>query len=59
MDSHARAGARIEAFDRLAGFRSAGFPSAFYRCLTVRGDELFESTDAVLCAGGPSSPGYG
>jgi hypothetical protein len=48
MDSQARDGARIEAFDRLAGFRSV-----FYRCLTARGDELFELTDAVLCAGGP------
>ena len=48
MDSQARDGARIEALERLAGFRSA-----FYRCLTARGDELFELTDAVLCAGGP------
>jgi hypothetical protein len=48
MDSQARDGARIEALDRLAGFRSV-----FYRCLTARGDELFELTDAVLCAGGP------
>ena len=48
MDSQARDGARIEALDRLVGFRSS-----FYRCLPVRGDELFELTDAVLCAGGP------
>ena len=48
MDSQARDGARIEALDRLAGFRSA-----LYRCLIVRGDELFELIDAVLCAGGP------
>jgi hypothetical protein len=48
MDSQARDGARIEALDRLVGFRSA-----FYRCLTTRGDELFELTDPVLCAGGP------
>lgn len=25
----------------------------FYSCLTARGDELFELTDAVLCADGP------
>lgn len=42
MDSQARDGARIGAFDRLAGFRSA-----FYRCLTARGDELFELAGAV------------
>ncbi|MDQ1295397.1 MAG: hypothetical protein QG608_3282 [Actinomycetota bacterium] len=48
MDGQARDGARIEAFGGLAGFGSA-----FYRCLTARGDELFELTDAVLCAGGP------
>jgi hypothetical protein len=35
MDRQARDGAQIEALDRLAGFRSA-----FYGCLTTRGDEL-------------------
>jgi hypothetical protein len=34
--------------DQLAGFREE-----FYRCLVARGDELFELTDALLCAGGP------
>src|SRR6204780_4161261 len=38
------AGAR----ERLAVFRDE-----FYRCLTGRGDELFELADAVLCADGP------
>lgn len=33
--------------DRLAGFRQE-----FYRCLTARADELFELTDALLCADG-------
>ena len=34
--------------DRLARFRQE-----FYRCLSRRADELFELTDALLCAGGP------
>ena len=34
--------------DRLAAFRGE-----LYRCLTARGDELFELADAVLCADGP------
>ncbi|MEV7526795.1 NF041680 family putative transposase [Streptomyces sp. NPDC091371] len=29
------------------------FRADFYSCLTTRGDELFELTDAVLCADGP------
>lgn len=31
----------------------ARFRANFYSCLTSRGDELFELTDAVLCADGP------
>ena len=31
----------------------AGFRGGLYRCLTGRGDELFELGDAVLCADGP------
>ena len=31
----------------------AGFRGELYRCLTARADELFEITDAVLCADGP------
>ena len=31
----------------------AGFRGELYRCLTRRGDELFELADAVLCADGP------
>jgi hypothetical protein len=31
----------------------AGFRSRLYRCLTRRGDELFELGDAMLCADGP------
>ncbi len=31
----------------------AGFRGRLYRCLTRRGDELFELGDAVLCADGP------
>ena len=31
----------------------AGFRGELYRCLTARGDELFELADAVLCADGP------
>jgi hypothetical protein len=38
----------VRARDRLAAFRGE-----LYRCLTARGDELFEITDAVLCADGP------
>jgi hypothetical protein len=39
----------------LAGARRAlaGFRRELYRCLTARGDELFELCDAVLCADGP------
>ncbi len=33
--------------------RLAGFRGEFYRCLTARGDELFELADAVLGADGP------
>ena len=29
------------------------FRVEFHRCLTARGDELFELADAVLCADGP------
>ena len=31
----------------------AGFRGRLYRCLTRRGDELFELGDAMLCADGP------
>ena len=31
----------------------AGFRGEWYRCLAARADELFELTDAVLCADGP------
>jgi hypothetical protein len=31
----------------------AGFRGELYRCLTARGDELFDLADAVLCADGP------
>ena len=31
------------------------FRGAFYDCLTLRADALFELTDAVLCAEGPVS----
>jgi hypothetical protein len=33
--------------------RLAGFRGELYRCLTARGDELFELADAVLCGDGP------
>jgi hypothetical protein len=36
-----------EAFAEASGFRDE-----LYACLTVRGDELFEPADAVLCAPG-------
>jgi hypothetical protein len=38
---------RGEAFAEVSGFRDE-----LYACLTVRGDELFELADAVLCAPG-------
>jgi hypothetical protein len=38
----------VEAAERLSGFRGA-----LYRCFDRRADELFELTDAVLCADGP------
>lgn len=41
-------GSRIEALAELSEFRQD-----FYDCLTARADELFELTDAVLCAEGP------
>ena len=33
--------------------RLAGFRGELYRCLTARGDALFELADAVLCGDGP------
>ena len=36
-----------------AGQVLAGFRGRLYRCLTRRGDELFELGDAMLCADGP------
>lgn len=41
-------GPRREAFAKASRFRGE-----FYSCLTARIDELFELTDAVLCADGP------
>ncbi|MDQ0938305.1 NF041680 family putative transposase [Streptomyces sp. V1I1] len=41
-------GPRREAFAQASRFRGK-----FYACLTARRDELFELTDAVLCADGP------
>jgi hypothetical protein len=41
-------GVAAEELDRLTGFRGE-----VYRCLTRRGDELFELADALLCAEGP------
>jgi hypothetical protein len=38
----------VEAADRLRGFRGE-----FFGCLGRRADELFELTDALLCAEGP------
>src|SRR5258705_11600833 len=40
--------ARVESLAGLSRFRRE-----FRACLTARGDELFELTDAVLCADGP------
>ncbi|MEU8202018.1 hypothetical protein [Streptosporangium sp. NPDC049046] len=39
---------RTEALAELSGFRGE-----FYACLTARADELFELTEALLCAAGP------
>jgi hypothetical protein len=33
----------------------AAFRCAFYECLTLRADALFELADSVLCAEGPVS----
>src|ERR671920_2475074 len=41
-------GSAAEAAERLRGFRGE-----LYRCFGRRGDELFELTDALLCAEGP------
>jgi hypothetical protein len=48
MDSLLERAADVESLERLSRFRVE-----FYRCLTARGDELFELADAVLCADGP------
>ena len=40
----------VEAAERLRGFRTQ-----FYLCLQRRADELFELTEALLCADGPVS----
>jgi hypothetical protein len=48
MDSLQDDAARVEALTGLSRFRRE-----FYECLTLRGDALFELTDAVLCADGP------
>src|SRR3954463_9496608 len=43
-----------EAVERLRGFRGE-----LYRCLERRADELFELTEALLCADGPVSSRVG
>ena len=48
MDSLQDDAVRVEALGVLSRFRLD-----FHACLTARGDELFELSDAVLCAGGP------
>jgi DDE superfamily endonuclease len=48
LDSVAGPRARVEALGVASGFRQE-----FHRCLTARADELFELTDALLCADGP------
>ncbi|MEW1719736.1 NF041680 family putative transposase [Streptomyces sp. NPDC093109] len=48
MDSLQDDAARVESLTGLSRFRRE-----FYECLTLRGDALFELTDAVLCADGP------
>jgi DDE superfamily endonuclease len=48
MDGAVDRGAAAGGMARLAGFRGE-----LYRCLTARGDELFELGDAVLCADSP------
>ena len=48
MDSLLERAPDVESLERLSRFRLE-----FYRCLTARGDELFELADAVLCADGP------
>jgi integrase len=45
---------RGASFPRERGARgAAGVPGAAARCLTARGDALFDLADAVLCSGGP------
>ncbi|WP_324609657.1 transposase, partial [Streptomyces sp. WM6386] len=41
-----------DAVRRDAFAEASRFRGEFYECLTARGDELFELTDAVLCADG-------
>src|SRR5262252_3316821 len=48
MDSLLEHAAGVEFLAVLSRFRLD-----FHGCLTVRGDELFELADAVLCADGP------
>jgi DDE superfamily endonuclease len=48
MNSLQDEGVRVESLARLSRFRRE-----LRACLTVRGDELFELTDAVLCEDGP------
>jgi hypothetical protein len=48
MDSLQDDAVRVEALGVLSRFRLD-----FHACLTARGDELFELSDAVLCADGP------
>src|SRR5215469_1216847 len=48
MDSLLEDAAGVEPLAVLSRFRVD-----FHACLTARRDELFELTDAVLCAGGP------
>lgn len=43
----------LPGFRREALAQASRFRAEFYACLTARRDELFELTDAVLCADGP------
>jgi hypothetical protein len=53
MDSVHPQGGVGEVSAAVAADRLRGFRAGFYRCLGRRADELFELTDALLCAEGP------
>ena len=53
MDSVHLAGGVDQSPDVAAADRLRGFRGELYQCLIGRADELFELTDAVLCAEGP------